>query len=130
MELDFVVMKRGYILLSLLILVTGCTATETDVSFKIENISSTNIFVQDVVLANNDTTTVQIVASETQIIWDVTNAEHATGNWYYDCGFQINYITNQAGDTIIFDPNVAGNWYLSTESSHSYYTLTISNTSF
>lgn len=123
-------MRRIYILPALFVFIASCAPTKQDVTFQIVNSSSTNIFVEYVVTENNDTSAMQIIPTESLIIWEVILAEHYTTNWYKDYGISINYITNQAGDTININPNVASYWNYAVGSPHHYYSLSILNSSF
>ena len=114
----------------LMVFANSCTSTMQDVSFTIKNTGSSNIFVEYIAIQNNDTINVQILPSESQIIWEETLAERQKTNWYYDYKISINTITNQVGDTINFNPNIASNWVLWISSPHNNYNLYIEDSSF
>lgn len=108
---------------------SGCSPKQINVRYKIENASSSNIFVQYVNIAYDDTSTIQINPTESEIIWEILKAG-VDPDWYYDYRVSINYITNSLGDSITFNPNIPYYWQIESADSYTNYNLKILDSSF
>jgi len=117
------------IVLGLVLLSIGCTpTTKNDVLFRLENYNSTTINIEYVFTENDDTITSSIDYGESLVLLE-KDLEGLT-NWYNDYKIHINFITNQANDTINFNPNISSYWFYTTAHPHFYYYLQIDEPSF
>lgn len=124
--------KRKFILATLFAIITSC-AEKKYVSFTVLNKSATILSIQYVIITNNDTINAQIDPNGYPNSSYLISNEELTGastNWYYDYDISIKSITNLAGDSVNFNPDIASNWYLEVAGTHYNYFLKIYDSSF
>lgn len=115
-------------IVAMVMVVAGCSPSKEKVTFAVANSSSSTIFVEYVV--DSDTTNVSIVNNGGHVISEFFLDDGQSTNWYNDYSIHFNNITNELGDTVIFNPNEASNWSLNSQSSVNYYNLFIADSSF
>lgn len=126
------IFNKRHICWALFVIITSCGfPTRHNASFIVSNSSVTNaIFVQYFFIETYDTAIVKINPTESSTIWELTNLIGIESNWYHDYAIHINSITNEVGDSINFNPNIANNWNLSVASPSYHYFIEIKDTSF
>lgn len=109
----------------------SCSPKESHVKFRVYNLGTSDVFVKYYVLNTIDTIDVQITPSQNAIIWDALHVGTSSDytNWYYDFEIQINCITNIAGDSTFFNPNIANYWTIA-NNEETEYRLYVGDTSF
>lgn len=113
---------------TILVIIFGCSPVKQKVTFAVANASSSTIFVQYV--ENIDTVNVTILNNGGHLVSDFFLEDGQSTNWYNDYSIHFNSITNLSGDTVNFNPNEANNWTFYSQSSVNYYNLFIGDSSF